>query len=326
MHIRRGFLGWGVFLILAGAIPLLVRSGALDADQVGRLWQLWPLILVGIGVGLILGRTRLDFVGGLIVAATLGAMVGGLLSVGFLPLSTGICGGNDGSVAFPARDGTFATGGTIDLQLDCGNMTVSVASDDGWHVGGTDADGIGPEITTTDASLSVRSRNDHHGPFWAFGQRDRWDVAVPNLSTLDLGLHVNAGGTTIDLGGATLGGVDLELNAASATVDLGSIKAIDGLDASLNAGSLGLTLPNLSLHGTIEANAGAVKLCAPDGAALKLETGEGIVGSYAYDGHGVVKDGSTWTTPGFESAAVQIELQTTANAGSFTLDPEDGCD
>ena len=58
MHIRRGFLGWGVFLILAGAIPLLVRSGYLDADQVGRLWQLWPLILVGIGVGLILGRTR----------------------------------------------------------------------------------------------------------------------------------------------------------------------------------------------------------------------------------------------------------------------------
>ena len=231
MQIRRGFLGWGVFLILAGAIPLLVRSGSLDADQVGRLWQLWPLILVGIGVGLILGRTRFDFIGGLIVAATVGVMVGGLLSIGFLPLSSGICGGNDGTVSFPARDGTFATGGTIDLQLDCGNMTVSVASDDGWHVGGTDADGIGPEITTTDASLSVHSRNDHTGPFWAFGQRDRWDVAVPNASTLDLGLHVNAGGTTVDLGGATLGSVDLEFNAASATVDLGSVRAIDGLDA-----------------------------------------------------------------------------------------------
>jgi hypothetical protein len=326
MHIRHGFLRWGLFLILAGAIPLLVRSGTLDADQVGRLWQLWPLILVGIGVGLILGRTRFDFIGGLIVAATLGAMVSGLLSIGFLPLSTGICGGNDGTVAFPARDGTFTTGGTIDLQIDCGNLTVSVASEDGWHVAGSDADGSGPEIDATNTSLSVRSRNDHPGAFWIFGPRDTWDVSVPNASTVDLGLHVNAGRATVDLEGATLGSLDLELNAASATVDLGPVKAIDGLDASLNAGSLGLTLPNLSLHGTIEANAGAVKLCAPAGAALKLHTGESVVGSYAYDGHGLVKDGSTWTTPGFETAAVQIELQTSANAGSFTLDPEGGCD
>lgn len=326
MQIRRGFLGWGVFLVLAGAIPLMVRSGFLDTDQVGRLWQLWPLILVGIGVGLILGRSRLDFLGGLIVAATLGVMVGGVLSIGFLPLSSGICGGNEGTVAFPARDGTFASSGTIDLQIDCGSMTVSVASDDGWHVGGTNADGIGPEITTTDASLTVRSRNDHPGPFWVFGQRDRWDVAVPNASTIDLGLHLNAAGATVDLGGATLGGLDLQLDAASATVDLGSVKAIDGLNASVTASSLGLTLPNLSLHATIEANAGAVKLCAPDGAALKLETGESVIGSYAYDGHGLVKVGSTWTTPGFDTAAVQIELHTSANAGSFTLDPGGGCD
>ena len=84
--------GWGVFLILAGAVPLGVRAGYLDADQVGRLWSLWPLILIGIGVGLILRRTRLAFLGGLIVAATFGLMVGGLLSVG----STGFAGGNCG--------------------------------------------------------------------------------------------------------------------------------------------------------------------------------------------------------------------------------------
>ena len=57
MRVRRGYLGWGVFLILAGAVPLAVRSGYLSDDQIGRLWSLWPLILVGIGVGLILGRT-----------------------------------------------------------------------------------------------------------------------------------------------------------------------------------------------------------------------------------------------------------------------------
>ena len=32
MHVRRGALGWGVFLILAGSIPLLVRAGVLSDD------------------------------------------------------------------------------------------------------------------------------------------------------------------------------------------------------------------------------------------------------------------------------------------------------
>jgi hypothetical protein len=326
MHIRRGFLGWGVFLILAGAVPLLVRSGYLDADQIGRLWQLWPLIIIGIGVGLILRHSRFDFVGGLIVAATVGLMAGGLLSIGFGPISSGVCGSDSGTASFPARDGTFSGAGSVDLQLDCGQMTVSVASGNAWHVDGKDADGSGPVIETSDTSLSVRSRTDHSGAFWAFGPRDTWNVTLPDASKVDLDIQLNAGSTTVDLGAATVGAFDLQLNAGSATVDLGLVKAIGGVDASLNAGSLGLTLPNLSLSGTVEANAGSVQLCAPAGAALKLHTGESIVSGYDYEGHGLVKNGSTWTTPGFDTAAVKIELETTANAGSFTLDPEDGCD
>ena len=112
----------------------------------------------------------------------------------------------------------------------------------------------------------------------------------------------------------------------SATLDLASVAAIETLHAALNAGSLGVTLPNTSMTGSIEANAGAVEdLCARQAPALKLQTGDSIVASYDYGGHGLVQDGSTWTTPGFDSAAVRIELRTEANAGSFALNPEDGC-
>ena len=106
MHIRRGYLGWGVFLILAGAVPLAVRAGYLTDDQIGRLWTLWPLILIGIGVGLILSRTRFDFIGGIIVAATLGLMAGGLLSSGVGTLSIGRLrpGRGDGRLPDPGRD------------------------------------------------------------------------------------------------------------------------------------------------------------------------------------------------------------------------------
>jgi len=326
MHIRRGYLGWGVFLILAGAVPLAVRSGYLTEDQVDRLWTLWPLILVGIGVGLILGRTRFDFLGGIIVAATVGLMVGGLLSSGIGTLSTGACGQDPGTTAFPSRDGTFASGGgSIDIQTDCGNVAIGTAAGNGWRVEGQDADGTGPAIEATETSLRVRPSEDRAKPFWSLGQRDTWRITVPQAVTSDIDLQLNAGQASVDLAGALVGEFQLHLNAGSATVDLGSAEAVQRIDVELNAGSVGLTLPHVSMTGSIQANAGAVRLCAPPGVALKLHTGESIVASYDYADHGLVQDGSTWTSPDFDTVAQKIELETEANAGSFTLDPEDGC-
>ena len=327
MHIRRGYLSWGVFLILAGAVPLAVRSGYLTEDQIGRLWTLWPLILVGVGVGLILSRTRFDFIGGIIVAATLGLMAGGVLSSGIGTLSTGACGQEAGTTAFPSRDGTFpSSGGSIDIEADCANVTIAVAPGNGWRVEGQGADGVGPQIDATEATLRVQPRDDEGQPFWALGKRDTWQVTVPGAVRADIDLQLNAGQATIDLSGALVGTLGLRLNAGAATIDLESAEAVQGLDIQLNAGSVGLTLPHVSTTGTIHANAGAVRLCAPPGVALKLHTGESIVASYDYDDHGLVQEGSTWTTPGFDTAAQRIELRTEANAGSFVLDPEDGCD
>jgi hypothetical protein len=326
MHVRRGFLGWGVFLILAGAVPLAVRAGYLTTEQIGRLWQLWPLILVGIGIGLILSRTPFDFIGGLIVAATFGVMAGGLLSGGFGTFSLGACGPGQGAVPFPTRDGTIsAPAASVDLQFDCGELDVAVTSGTAWRVEGQGGSTAGPDIQSSDGALSVHSRSGDRGPLGVFGQRETWRVTLPDVPRLDLGLQLNAGSATVHLGDAAVGTLHLQLNAGSATVDLGSVGAVGDLQIGLNAGSIGLTLPNHSMTGTIHANAGSVDLCAPQGAALKLHTGQSVIAGYDYEGHGLVQDGSTWTTPGFDAAAVRIELRTEANAGSFTLDPDDGC-
>ena len=50
MRIDRSLLNWGVFLIALGGIPLAVDQGWLESDIAGDLGQLWPLILVGIGL------------------------------------------------------------------------------------------------------------------------------------------------------------------------------------------------------------------------------------------------------------------------------------
>lgn len=326
MHLRRGFLGWGVFLIVAGAVPLAVRAGYLTQTQLDRVWTVWPLILIGIGVGLILSRTRFDFVGGLIVAATFGIMAGGLLSGGIGSFSTGACGSGSGTAGFPVQEGALeATAAAVDVQLDCGNLTMTTAPGTAWRVEGQDATGTGPEIRSGPDTLSVRSREGSRGPLSVLGDRETWHIIVPGGPRLDIDVQANAGEATLDLDDAALGTFALELNAGSATVDLGLVTDIATVQIGLNAGSLALTLPNHSMTGSIDANAGSVLLCAPPGAALKLRTDESIIASYDYAGHGLVQDGATWTSPGFDTAAVQIDLRTEANAGSFVLDPEDGC-
>ena len=327
MHIRRGYLGWGVFLILTGAVPLLVRSGYLDSDQIDRLWSLWPLILIGIGVGLILSRTRFDFIGGLIVAATFGLMVGGLLSSGISTISTGACGSNEGATPFPASEGTFGgSTASVNVELDCGNVTVAVAPGTTWRVEGSDEKGQGPDIDSGDGVLEVRSRDRTGGPFAVLGTRDSWKVTLPATPRLDLDLTLNAGSSTLDLGTASIGTVEMTLNAGSTVVDLTDVAAIEGIDFGLNAGSVAVTLPNTSMTGSIQVNAGSVRICAPPGAGLRLQTGDSIIASYDYADAGLTKNGSTWTTPGFATADVKIDLRTEANAGSFSLNPEDGCD
>jgi hypothetical protein len=326
MHIRRGALDWGVFLILAGAVPLAVRGGYLTAEQVGRLWTLWPLIVVGIGVGLILRRTQFDFLGGLLIAATFGLMIGGLVSGGVGGFPAQACGSDSGGVAFPTRDGSIAEGaGNVDLRIDCGNLTLGVAPGTAWTIAGKDAGGDGPTVTSGPSTLAMKSNDRGRHGFGPFTTRESWNVTLPDAPNLDLSVHVNAGSATGDLGTATLGQTTLELNAGSTTLDLGSVRAIKRLNATLNAGSLSLTLPNLSFDGSIQANAGSVEVCAPAGTGLRLHTDGSNLASFDYSGQGLVQDGPTWTTPGFETAAVKIDLRTQANAGSFALNPEDGC-
>jgi Domain of unknown function (DUF5668) len=77
MRIRRGLLFWGLFLIPVGALTLLVRGGYLDGEAVRDAWRLWPLVLVGIGLAILLGLTRGAAVGTAISGIVLGLIVGG---------------------------------------------------------------------------------------------------------------------------------------------------------------------------------------------------------------------------------------------------------
>ncbi len=201
----------------------------------------------------------------------------------------------------------------------------------GWPRGttgtieGQDRDGSGPNLNADNDSLRVSTRDRDRGVFGPLGDRQTWRITLPDGPRLDTQLTLNAGSSTVNLAGANLDRFETTLNAGSATVDLGTVRQIGDLRVQLNAGSIGLTLPNLSMTGSIEVNAGSVKLCTAPGVGLRIQTEESIVSSYDFEGHGLVKSGSTWQTPSYDSAPVKIDLDAQANAGSISLDPASGC-
>jgi hypothetical protein len=292
-------------------------------EQLRDVGSLWPLILIGIGIAILLSRTRYAFLGGVLVAGVFGVIVGAWLSGGF---GISPCGPREGTTAFETRQGPLTeAAASVNLDFNCGTLEMTVAPGNAWHVEGEDRDGAGPNLDADNDSLSLRTRDGGRDFLDSLGDRQTWRVVLPDAVALDLKTDLNAGNSTMRLGSAALDGFELDLNAGSATIDLGSVRELDSLDISINAASLELTLPNRSLRGSIDANAGSVDLCVPPGVGLRLDTSESIVSSYDYEDEGLVKSGSTWETPGFGSAAVRIELDTHANAGSFSLNPEEGC-
>ncbi len=326
MRIHRDLAGWGVFFIVAGGIPLAVQTGLLLPAVLDRWWSFWPLILVGVGLGLIFARTSLEMLGGLIVSATLGLMAAGILTSGFGgigDLPSGVCGSAGGGVPFEPRSGRFESDATVQIELACGQLELGTTDGESWTVEGVDDAGQGPLIKADGTTLEIGARDTDFSGF--VGERDRWVVRLPTSRRLDVQLTIDAGSAVADLGNARLATVEVQLNAGQATVDLRDVTQVDGIDVGLNAGSLGLYLPAVSTTGSIEANAGSIRLCAPDGVALRLHVDDNLLSSYDYGSAGLIHVGDAWETAGYDTAVTRIELDTQANAGSFTLDPPDGC-
>ncbi len=325
MRIHRDLAGWGVFFIVAGAVPLAVQTGLLSPDVLDRWWSFWPLILVGIGLGLIFTRTPLEVLGGLMVSGTLGLLAAGVLTSGFGGLGdlpSGVCGPGGGGQSFQPRNGTFESDASVVVEVDCGTVEVS-ADGQAWSVEGVDDDGLGPQVEADGRQLEIKPPDGDVGRF--LGESDRWVVRLPTTTRLDVDLRVDAGSLAADLTDLTLRVVAVELNAGQATINLRNVVEIQELEANLNAGALALTLPAQSMTGSIEANAGSIRLCAPEGAALRLDTSDSVLSSVDFGEAGLIQIGDVWETPGYDTAVTRIELQTTANAGSFRLDPPEGC-
>ena len=324
MHVDRRLLGWGLFFIIVGAIPLATRAGLLDQQVVGQWPLLWPVLLIAWGGGLLLRGTPIDWLGGALAAITFGVMAGGAIAGGFggIPIASG-CGGAGAATPFESHTGAFGATASTDFEFNCGTFTISAVDGSTWGLSGSDRTGVGPVVNAGQGSLSVRAGRGT-GIFDSVG-RSVWDVTLPRSPTLSLGLTLNAGEGTIDLPGATVSNATITLNAGDLTVDLSKTTRTGDVNATVNAGSATVSLPAGDRGVNLSLNAGSLQVCLPPATPIRVEW-SGALGSNNFDGNGLVKlDQNTWTSTGFDANQPHIELHASANAGSFELDFGGSC-
>jgi LiaF transmembrane domain len=314
MRVRPGLLFWGIFFILLGAVPLLVRAGALDPTVVADLWRLWPLLLIALGVAVILGRSRAGILGTIVAATALGLAAGGLLASG-----TGFI-GNIGCGPTPTdqhleQAGTFEGSTSAVLDLNCGTLDVSMAPGNAWQLK-ADYRGAPPSIDVSDAGFKVRSP-EGIGP-----HRQAWTVSLPADQTDEMHLTANAATVTARLASARFTSFDGTVNAGDVRIDATGAH-LDDIDLTANAARVRLGVDS-DTKGRLSANAGSMDLCVPSDATLRLRVQEQLTFAHNLDDRGLAHSGDVWTRQGAVGAPV-IDLEIEGNAASFTLDPQGGC-
>jgi cell wall-active antibiotic response 4TMS protein YvqF len=320
VQINRRFLYLGLFFLVFGGVLLAARQGWISDEVVASLWQLWPVLLIAIGLSIILAGRVAGWVGGAIVSICLGAMAASVVQGGFIPFVG--CGGGETGTPFETQEGELATSAEVDITFSCGELSVVTGSGSAWSVSGSSSNGRVPDIERSDGGVSIESAA-RSFPFSS--GRETWTVRLPSEPTLDVGVTLNAGSGTAELDGAKLQRVSSTVNAGTLTLDLRGVTAIDGLSGTVNAGSSVTWLPDLAVEGSITVNAGSLVICAPEGIGLRLNTGTNPISSNDFDRAGLVQVDGGWETPDYDAAAVQSELNVTANAGSMSLNPSQPC-
>lgn len=318
MNINRGLLFWGLALITAGAVALLVQQDVIDRGFFSDWWRLWPLVLIVIGLAIVLARTPFALVGTVLAALLLGVAAGGLVTSG---VNVG-CGGNLPS-DLQAQNGSFSGGNaSVTLDFNCGRLDISTVSGSGWEARtGVNGD---RDIRLSSDSDSLTIRSPEGGFSWDQGKQ-RWEVDLGSDATYDLDINANAADGTFDLSGGSFSRLNIDPNAISMKVILDGT-SVDDFGLSMNAGSADFqTNADTDLSGSIDMNAGSIDFCTAPGAAIRIRVDANITFSHNLDGSSLNRSGETWTSEGFDGADRAIDLTLHGNAASFTLNPQGGC-
>jgi hypothetical protein len=320
MRMNRGLVFWGLALVVAGAVALLVQSGAIDGDAARGAWRFWPVALIVAGIAVIAARTPFALVATVVAAVVVGSLAGTL--VAGWPEGIGLgCGGEPSEQL--ADGGSFAgEAAEVDLRFNCGDLDVSMVPGSDWSVDARHGSDGRPELAGGDAALRVTA--DDGGPIGFTNTRQEWEVELPVEPELAVNLEANAASARLELAGGRFSALGIDANAGDFDIDL-SGAAAGGFELEMNAGSVQIIADgDTELGGSVEMNAGSLDLCVTDGVAVEITLDDpNVTFSHNLDDRGFDESGDTWR---LGSGTPTLRLEIDGNAASFTFNPDGGCE
>jgi hypothetical protein len=285
----RGFF-WPAILILIGVAALLVNAGVISTDRLSLLFDMWPLILIVIGLELVVRRgvkgSAADVAAVLIVLLAVG---GALVYVALAPNPT-----TTGKLDAKAPIGTLDH---ASLEVDVGAATISVvgssALEGDLYRAHIEYSGPKPVVTFDRSNGSVQISQGDSG--FAFRSR-RFNLQIEINSSVPWKLAANSGASTdtLKLGSVHVSSIEINTGASREDITLGP--------------------PSGTVPITIDGGALTVQLHRPSGAGASVVVSGGAV-SLDFDGHHNRGVGTVQEASGSGTDMYRVEV----NGGACTV-------
>jgi hypothetical protein len=297
LTLDRPGLFWPLVIIGAGALLLLDNLGWLPAGLWAALAQLWPVLIILLGLDMLLGRrtpVRVSAVlvlGGLLVA---GALTWAAIRASQLP---------PGAAQALSQAPLGAERLEVTLAFNTGELNVSALGPSASALEGTAQNGPG-ETARLDYAVSdgvgrltlEQSAHPVLAPFVAAqGGHARWEVGLTPGLPLALDVRTGAGFTALDLTG-----LDLE------TLSLRS-----------GVGQTVITFPAGGAAASVVTGLGDTTLYLPDGQPARITVRSGLANVSVPSRFSRADE--VYTTPGFDPDGAFLDQQVRAGLGRVTI-------
>jgi hypothetical protein len=291
-------LFWPAVLILVGVFALLVNAGFVPVERLDRLADLWPLILVVIGLELVVRRSLQG------AAAEIAAALIVLLAIGgaaaYVALGPSIPTGTR------TLDASGKVGGLIQasVQVEAGGTTITMQGSsslgDDLFRAHIEYSGLNPSVTLDGTTGEVRISQNNTSGF--FLQSRRFALTLQLNSSVPWRIAVNSG--------------------ASSDVFMLSTVRVSGIEVNTGASKEEITVGDPSGTVPINVNGGAVTVNVhrPPGAAASVSVSGGAA-SLSFDGRQSKAVGTlTAQTSDYDQASDRYQITVDGGADTVTVD------
>jgi hypothetical protein len=249
---RSGFVG-PFILVGIGILFLLNNLGLIQVN----FWQLastlWPVILIGIGLDMLIGRRSTT---GSLLALLVTAifLVGGTIFVGVGPGTT-----SRGEVTEIRYAPGTVTEADIRISTSTGRLTVGILGESGVLVAGTVRLAGNEEVKETSSEEGgkavYRLSSEGVGVVGVAGNESVWDLRINGEIPSNLDINTGAGEAEVNLERARLTGLKVDLGIGATTI----------------------TLPRSGIFsGEISGGIGKLVIRVPESLAVRLHVDTGI--------------------------------------------------